>query len=164
MAKTKAQKLQAVKEGIEALKQSETVILTDFTGLSANEMNALRQLLRSAGAVFKVLKKRLLKFVFEKEKIEFDPEKMEGQAGVVFSKKDLAETAGLVYKFSKTKEALKILGGFDVKEKKFIEAAEIKKIGSLPSREVLLAQLLGMLTAPIRQFLFILNERAKKNQ
>src|ERR1051325_6670053 len=113
MAKTKAQKVEAVKNGSESLKKSETVVLVDFAGLSANGMNDLRKRVRSIGGSMQVVKKRLLKLVFKSEGMDFDPDKFEGQTGVVFSPKDMAETAGGVYKFSKErKDALKILGGF----------------------------------------------------
>ncbi|MEK9194376.1 MAG: 50S ribosomal protein L10, partial [Patescibacteria group bacterium] len=134
MAKTKAQKVKAVEEGLKDLKSSETVVLADFTGLPVNQMNVLRRSLRVAGATFKVLKKRLLKIIFEGSGIVFDPKKFEGQTGVVFSGKDMVETSGLVYKFAKGKELFKILGGFDIKEKKFIEAADVKRYGALPGR------------------------------
>lgn len=162
MAKTKQQKIKAIEEGLENLKHSETVILADFTGLTVNEMNAFRRILKAAGIAFKVIKKRLLKLVFEKAGMEFDPSKFEGQTGVVFSARDLVETSGAVYKLSKTKEIFKILGGFDLKEKRFVDAAEIKKLGGLPSREVLLGQLVGVLSAPLRMLMYVLNEKGRK--
>jgi len=103
-----------------------------------------------------------LKFVFEKAGIIFEPRKFEGQVGIVFSNKDLVETASLVYQFAKTRELLKILGGFAIKDKRFVEAAEIKRLGQLPSREILLGQLIGVLSAPLRRFLFVLNEKTKQ--
>lgn len=162
MAKTKEQKNQAVEQGAENLKSSETVVLVDFTGLSVNKMNDFRKQIRAIGGVFQVVKKRLLKFVFEKGGMEFDPEKFEGQTGVVFSPKDVHETSSAVCKFSKQeKGSLKILGGFNVKDKTFVESAEILHLGQLPSREVLLGQLVGVLSAPLKMFMYVLSERAK---
>jgi len=162
MPKTKAQKTKAIEQGLSDLKKSETVIIADFTGIPVNDMNTLRKVLKAIGAGFTVVKKRLLKLIFEKEGIEFDPKKFAGQTGVVFSPKDLVETSGAVYNFSKSKKDLfKILGGFDVKEKKFIEGGDVKRIGQLPGREALLGQLAFMLTIPIKKFLFVLNEKTK---
>lgn len=165
MAKTKAQKEEAVKGGIDKLKSSETVILADFTGLSVNDVNKFRRTLEAAGATFKVLKKRLLKFVFEASGITFDPKEFHGQTGVIFSTKDSLETSALAYKFSKakeTKDMFKILGGFSVKDKQFIAATDIQKLGQLPSREVLLGQLVYVLSSPIKKLLFVLDQKAKK--
>jgi len=160
--KTKTQKNKIVEESAHALKKSATVIFADFTGLKVNDLNAFRKSLKAVDIAFKVLKKRLLKIIFEKEGMEFTREKFTGQTGVIFSSKDLVETSNIAYKFSKNKETFKILGGFDLKEKKFVESEFIKKLGQLPSREVLLTQLAWMLGAPIRNFLFVLNEKAKK--
>ncbi len=165
MAKTKAQKTEQVKEGEGELAKSETVLITNFNGLSANDMNAFRKAVRGLGGAVVVMKKRLLKLVFAAKGIEFDPKKFEGQAGVVFSPKDIVETAGAVYKFGKPfakKDTFKILGGFEIKAKKFIEGQEVKQIGQLPSREVLLGQLAFMLTVPIKKLLFVMNEKTKK--
>ena len=165
MAKTKAHKARVVQEGeAEALK-SVSVIVADFTGLTANDMNAFRRILRESGSAFRVIKKRLLKIIFEKNGMAFDPKQFSGQVGVVFSPNDMLSTAGVVYTFAKpfaTKNIFKILGGFEIAEKQFVSGVDVKRLGQLPSREVLLSQLVGMLASPIRSFLFILNEKAKK--
>ncbi len=161
MAKTKQQKIQAVEEGYNDLKNSETVIIADFTGVSVNDLNTFRKSLKEIGAGFRVIKKRLLNIIFKKEELPFEIEKFEGQTGVIFSPKDLIETAGVSYGFSRIKDSFKILGGFEVKTKKFIEGAEVKAIGQLPSREILLGQLVGMIASPIRFFLYVLSEKSK---
>lgn len=163
--KTKAQKKEQIEAGEREIAKSETVVLADFTGLSANELNAFRRAVRGLGGVLIVMKKRLLKLAFAKKGIELDTKKLEGQAGVVFSPKDVVETSGVVYNFGKPfakKNIFKILGGFDVKAKKFIEGSEIKKIGQLPPKEVLLGQLAFLLTVPIKKLLFVVNEKSKK--
>lgn len=159
--RTKAQKAVQIEEGVADLKVSQSVVVTDFTGLTANDINTLRKQLFALGASMSVVKKRLLKYVFEKEGMAFDPKQFEGQTGVVFSPKDMVETAGVVYKFAKTHDALKMRGGFEVGEKKFIPAGDVVRIGQLPSKEVLLGQLVYMLGTPIRSFLVVLNEKSK---
>lgn len=163
--KTKQQKKEQIKSGEEKIGKSETVVITDFTGLSANDLNTFRRAVRGLGGVMMVMKKRLLKLSLAAKGIEIDTKKLEGQAGVVFSPKDVVETSGVVYNFGKPfakKNIFKIIGGFDIKAKQFIEGAEIKKIGQLPSREVLLGQLAFMLTVPIKKLLFVVNEKSKK--
>ena len=163
MAKTKTQKIKAVETGETDLKKSQTVVIGDFTGLTVNDMNIFRKELSVMGAKLSVVKKRLLKLIFEKSGMTFDPKQFAGQTSVVFSPKDIVETAGAVYKFSKSKkEMFKILGGFEVSEKKFVNALDVKRIGQLPSREVMLGQLVGMLVTPIRQFLYVLDQKSKQ--
>lgn len=160
--KTKAQKKEAVAHGVKSIRENETLVLADFTGVPTAELNSFRKTLRAMGAAFTVVKKRLFKLMLAEHGITFDPKSLAGQLGVVFSPKDLVETAGATYRFAKGKEQFKILGGFDLKEKKFLEGTDVVRYGSLPPKEVLLGQLVGMLTVPLRQFMTVLNERAKK--
>lgn len=162
MAKTKIQKAEAIEAGLDRLNKSETIVFADFSGLPVNKLNAFRKSLNSVGAVFRVIKKRLLKIILQKNQIVLDSKNFEGQVGVVFSSKDVVETSNVVYQFAKQNDKLKILGGFDLKDKHAIEADDIKRIGQLPSREILLGQLVSMMVTPIRQFLFVLNEKTKK--
>lgn len=162
MAKTKEQKTKSIERDVEDLKKSKTVLLVDFTGTPTGRLNDLRKVVRGAGGAFRVIKKRLLKFVFGKENIDFEPKNFNGQAGVIFSPQEILETSSLVYKGIKGTDTFRVLGGFDVGGKKFIEGEEIVKLGKLPSREVLLGQLVGMISAPIRMFLYVLNEKSKQ--
>ena len=163
MPLTKRQKEQLVEEETKRLQESETVLLTDFTGLPVSEANTLRKSLKEIGATYKVVKKRLLKLIFQKGKIDIDPKEIEGQIGVVFSPKDLTETSQTVYRFGKeNEENFKILGGIEMVEKKILKEEEVNAIGSLPSKDVLIGQLAGMLTVPIKSFLIVLNERGKQ--
>lgn len=161
--KTKSQKTEAIKESKDALEKSSTLVLTDFTGLSVNAMNQLRKTLKETAIIFKVVKKNLFKLVLDEFNISINPKELNGQIGVVFSPKDIIETSQIVYKFSKEhKDAFKLLGAAEIGDKKIFSKIEVENIGRLPAREVLLAQLIGMLTAPLKSFLFVLNERAKK--
>lgn len=162
MAKTKAQKTKVVQEGAESLKASNVAVVADFTGLGVNDINTLRKSLKAAGLRFGVIKKRILALIFKNAGIEFNTKEFPGQTGVVFSSKDIVETSAEIYKFSKQKELFKVLGGFDLESKAFVSASDIRRYGALPSREVLLGQLVFMLTSPIRSLLFVFNEKAKK--
>lgn len=164
MPKTKAQKAEQIESGLKDLEKSRTLIFADFTGTPTKEISILRENLKALGSKFQVLKKRLFRIMAEKSGFELPSEKFQGQLGVVFIPNELEGTVGSIYKFSKTAKSFKVIGGFDLKEKKFLEADFIKMLGSLPSREVLLGQLAFMLTVPIKKFLFILNEKAKRSQ
>ncbi len=164
--KTKAQKIKQVAEGIESLKTSKTVVVADFTGLTANDMNAYRKALRAIGTSLRVMKKRLLRVALKEQGIEFDTDQFPGQMGVAFSPADPLEVSGVVYRFSKQFDkagTFKILGGYSLEDKTFIAGSDMKKLGQLPSREVLLGQLVGMLISPIRSFVYVLDQKAKKS-
>jgi len=163
IVKTKAQKIKKVEEGLEALDKNETVIFADFSGTKVNDMNALRTALHAEDTRFEVFKKRLFRVMLEKKEFGFDPETLEGQLGVVFSPKKMEEIAGAVYKFSKQFKTFTILGGLELKAKKALSGAEVTAIGSLPGREVLLAQVVGTIAAPLRGFLYVLDQKSKQS-
>lgn len=162
--KTKAQKAQKIEEGSKIIAEKNTVIFTDFTGTPVNEMNNFRKSLHELETKFEVFKKRLFRVALEKSGFEFNPETLDGQLGVVYSDKAIDEIAGAVYKFAKGKKTFKILGGLYLKEKKFVDGPEVEAIGKLPSRDVLIAQVVGTIAAPMSAFLYVLGERAKKIQ
>jgi large subunit ribosomal protein L10 len=160
--KTKFQKTKDLETAKRKIGESMTIVVADFTGLSVNSLNTLRKSLKNAGIGFAVIKKRLLKIAFSEIGIKADPKKFEGQTGVVFSSKDIPETSQIIYKFAKqNKNKFKILGGVEVEEKNFLDGSEVEYIGRLPGREVLLGQLVGMIAALLKSFLFILNEKSK---
>lgn len=152
----KEQKKQIVEREVLRLKNLRSVVFIDFAGVKAGDLNSFRRDVREVGEL-SVVKKRLLRVAFEKAGIDFNPEIFEAQLGTIFSGEDLQPVAALTYKF---KEA-KIIGGYDLSEKKFMPADEVIALGKLPSREVLLSQVVGMVASPIRSFLFVLNERSK---
>jgi len=171
--KTKKQKQTAIEEGKKLLEGNRNLVFVDFTGASVEDLKSLRKTLKEIGAKLKVVKKKLMRVLFEKEGIDFNPEQFESQLATIFADKDISEIAGPVYKFfegikkkgfsAKGGSAAggKILGAYDLPAKSFLDGETVTKIGKLPSREVLLGQLVGMLASPIRMFLYVLNEKSK---
>ena len=100
-----------------------------------------------------------MEIAFKKAKIEADPKKMPGEIALVFGYKDGMGPAKTIYQFSKENENLKILGGFF--EDKFRTAEDIIVLAQLPSREELLAKLLGTISAPVSNFVSVLQGNIK---
>mgnify|MGYP001607393661 FL=1 len=162
--KTKAQKIEQIKQAEQLLLKSRFLVFADFTGLNVAGFQKLKKSLKAGLNIFQVVKKRLLKIVFKNRGIEFDPVQFDSQVATLFSAEDLTDIAAPIYKFSKeVKNVFKILGAYDLNNKKFFTADEVKFIGQLPPREVLLAQIVGMISSPLRKFLFVLNEKAKRS-
>ena len=165
---TKQQKIEKVEGGVKDVKASKTILFGDFSRVKVSKISVLRSELRKIGAKFQVIKKRLLRIVFEKSGIDFNPEQFDSQVGTIFSDKEIHEAAQIMFKFSKgtvgedKKERFQILGGLNVSEKKFLDGAFVKAVGSLPSLDVLRGQLLGTLVGPAKSFLYILSEKSKK--
>jgi len=171
--KSKLQKQEELKKGRELLAGSNTVVFTDFTKVSAENLRKLRSELKKGGANFLVIKKRLLNILLKEKGIDFDVKQFKLSVGTLFSEADAEKVSGPVYKFFAALEVPEggakdlwvqhILGGYDLKNKTAVDASQIIFIGKLPPREVLLAQLLGMLASPIKSLLYVLDQKAKRS-
>lgn len=161
---TKQQKKQQIEEGEDIIKNSKLLIFVDFSETSVEDLKKLRRALRDVGAKLKVIKKRLLNIAFKNSNINIDFSNFKLQLGTIFSEKDISEIAAPVYKFSQetNNKEFKILGGYDLLAKNFLDAEFVKMLGQLPSREVLLSQLVGMLQSPISKLMYILKEKGRK--
>lgn len=160
---TRAQKEEQVKLGVEELKKAESLILVDFNAIPTADLRNLRALLREFNGKLKIIKKRLLKIIFQKQGIDLDPTKFDSQVGAVFVPTDLYAVSAKIYKFikdlAKNKKDLKVLSAFDLKNNKLVSVEEFTKIAKLPTREALLAQVAMMMTIPIKKLLIVLNGR-----
>ena len=160
--KTKAQKNKELEKGAELFKKSELLVFTDFNNVKNEDIRRLRRELKKLGAQFLVIKKRLLNVLLKEKGIDFDARKFKASMGTIFSSAGIEEISAPIFKFFKELNLQeKILGGYDINGKFVIEPLRIITIGQLPSREVLLSQLLGMIAAPIRSFLYVLSEKSK---
>ncbi len=162
MAKTKAQKQEAIKVGDKELKDTKFLVFADFSKVTNEELKSFRRLIRTINGKFTIVKKRLMGIILKNAGIEFNTKQFPGQMGTVFAKGDISDIAQVVYKFSKERQNFKILGGLDILKKESLPRETVVAIGRLPSREVLLAQLLGGITGPVRKLMFALNKVAEK--
>ncbi len=164
---TKAQKKEQVEKGVGELKNSQSLVFADFTGVATSDVRTLKMALKESGAKFKVFKKRLLKIAMKDAGIDVDPTQFDAQVGTVFSPKAIYDVAGGVAKFAKdllknTKKEFKILGGYDAKEKKFFDGAQMAIVAKLPPREILLTQIAVMLGMPIKKVMVALTSRKEQ--
>ncbi|MFA4999558.1 MAG: 50S ribosomal protein L10 [Parcubacteria group bacterium] len=155
---TKNQKKEVIENEVGDLKNSHSVVFVDFTGVKAGDLNAFRKTIRAAGGKLKVIKKKLLRVAFGEAGLDFNPETFDSQVGTIFSNDEIFTMAGPAYKFANAK----ILGGYDIDGKRFVPAEEVIMLGQLPSKDVLLGQLVGMIASPIRSLMFVFKERASK--
>ena len=149
MPQTKQQKQKIIEELKEKIDKQKVVVFFDFTGLKVKSLSDLRKKLKKENSELKVAKKTLMAIAFRGmgESVAENIKKLTGEVASVFGYKDGILPAKIVYQFSKENEKLKILGGFF--ENKFREAEEIIVLAQLPSREELLAKLVGTISAPM---------------
>lgn len=125
----------------------EVVFITDFQGLDVDEINGLRFALREKGADYRVLKNTLTRLAVKDTEYEVLEKFFEGPVAAAFTVGDPMVVAKELVAFSKGNPSLQIKGGY--MEGKVLEAADVKGIAALPSREILLSKLVGSLCAPL---------------
>jgi large subunit ribosomal protein L10 len=152
---TRKQKEFIVKDLAEKLKSSKAVVFSDYKGLSVKDMTALRRELLKEGIDFKVAKKTLMDLALKDAKIEADIIKMEGQLAMAISQRDEVLAAKIIARTAKGNENIKILGG--ILGTKFLKKEEVMALSALPSKEELLAKLVGTLNAPVSGFVNVLS-------
>lgn len=167
MALTKEQKKSQVKLASDSIKESQNVIFVDFSGISDEAAKQLKNELLEKGAKMKVLKKRLLSIALKDAGVEFDTMTEKTPLATIFSPVDLSEVAGTINKFGKqfkdSDSKFEVLGVYDKEAGGMIGREEFLVIANLPSREVLLAQVMGGITGPLRAFMSIVEQMSKKD-
>ncbi len=148
-------KVASVAEVKEKLEGSVGAVLTDYRGLKVHELAELRSNLRKSGVEYKVYKNTLTKIAIKDIGLDGLSEFLEGPTAIAFSADDPVVAARLLNDFSKDHENLKLKAG--IVEGEILDATGIKAVASLPSREELLAKLVGMLQSPISNFVYMLN-------
>jgi large subunit ribosomal protein L10 len=141
----------------ERFSHSPASFIVGYKGLTVNQLQQLRSALRTRGAALKVAKARLMKLaVGDLEDSQALTPYLKDQIGIVFvSDKSPTGVAKVLNDFAKDHEALRLVGG--TIEGAFVDQSAIGRIASLPSKEVLLAQLCGTLQAPISRMVFVLS-------
>ncbi|MCX6804609.1 MAG: 50S ribosomal protein L10 [Patescibacteria group bacterium] len=156
MAKTRKQKEADVKVLAEAFTSSKIAVMTDYRGLDVPSINDLRNKLREAGISYKVSKNTLVKVAIAQTELKkADHSVFTGPMAIAFGQ-DEAQTCKVIADFAKTNENLEIIGGID-ESGNTISRENILALAKLPSREILTAQVVGTIAAPLSGFVRVLN-------
>jgi large subunit ribosomal protein L10 len=148
-------KIEEVAEIKDRFARADAVILTDFRGLTVKEMQALRTSLRESGAELRVYKNTLAQIAMRELALPDLGELLDGPTAFLFSYGDPVAPAKALVDFAKDHKALQLKGGFV--DSTVTSADGVKALASLPSREVLIAKLLGTMLNPIVGFARVLN-------
>lgn len=139
----------------EKLEQSKAAILTDYRGLNVAAMTELRRLMREQGLEYRVVKNTLTRFAAQELGLDDLEPYLEGPTAIAFSFEDPVAPAKVIMDFAKEHKQLEVKAG--LLRGKVIQPEGVKELADLPPREVLLAQVLGGLQAPIAGLVGVLN-------
>ena len=152
----KEQKTALVAEIAEGLGRASIAIVSDSRGMTAGEATEVRRKLRAVRGELRVAKNTLIRRAIKNTAYSELDSKLGGPVGLILSFADPVELAKTVTGMRELGEKFKVRGG--VLEGKALSAEEIEALASLPPREVVLAQLLGLLMAPATRLVRLLNE------
>lgn len=169
MAITKEKKSSIITRVKDIVSKGKTLVFVNFHGLTVAGVNDLRRLLREKGVGYYVAKKTLIKKAFAGASVEGSLPELEGEVAIAFlsggptENEDILVPVKEVYGFhKKNAEVLKIIGG--VFEGKFTDAGEMLALAKIPSREVLLGQLVNVINSPIQGLVIALDAIAKQKE
>ena len=148
MDNPRADKVAVVDEVRERLEGAQASVVTEYRGLTVAAMAELRRNLRAVGGDYKVFKNTLVKLAVAGGDHEGISEHLTGPTAITFIEGDVSAVAKALRDFAKDNPELVIKGG--VLDGKALSATDLKALASLPSREVLLAQLAGLIASPMQ--------------
>lgn len=155
----KAEKTDMIAALLEKVNASPFLLVVDYTGLTVSKFDELRKRLRTAGAELHVYKNNLIRKAAEKagypEKLN---DSLSGQSAFVTGEKDVCAAAKVMRTFAKEFQKPEVKAG--VLDGQYLTPEGVQALADLPSREVLLATLLGTLQAPASTLVRLLNEPA----
>jgi large subunit ribosomal protein L10 len=166
-----AEKAETIEELRKRLGGATAAVLTEYRGLTVQQVSELRKQLKAAAAEYRVVKNRLARVAIQGSPLDSLRPHLTGPIAVVIARKDPAAVAKALQGFARTNPALQVRVG--IVDGQLLDPQALRAVADLPSREALrsqlvgavqgpLAQLVGLLQAPQRELAFILAERGKQ--
>ena len=149
-AKVLEAKKAVVAELVERINNSVTGVLVSYKGISVADDTALRKELREAGVKYTVVKNTLLSRACEETNLTGLQCTLEGTTALATSDEDYAAAARILANYAKKSKTFELKGGY--LDGEVVDMATVDKLAKLPSRDILLANVLGAFQAPIASF------------
>lgn len=155
MPLSRAEKQRIVDDLAERLQRAEAVVLADYRGLNVARLQALRRALRETRAEFQVIKNSLMLRALRQAGLSEPQELLVGPTSVILMYEELSAPTKLLLDVAKETELLTIKGG--ILAGRILDAASVRALADLPSRPQLLGMVVGVICAPLRQCVTVLN-------
>ncbi len=148
MSKVRPDKVATVDEVVARAAASSTAVVTEYRGLTVTQISSLRRQLRTLGADYKVFKNTLVRRAIVGTSAEPIGPFLEGPTAIAFIDGDVTAVAKALRDFAREYPSLIVKGG--VLDGKTLTLSDLSALADLPSRDVLLARLAGLLASPMR--------------
>ncbi len=135
---------------------AKSIILLDYKGINVESIEQFRKYCRTNNVSFRVVKNTLFQLAIKNTAFSCLDEYIDGPVSILYSKEDPIAPAKAISNFDKKLNKFTIKAGS--LDGRIISSEKIEKLSKLPSKEVLLAQLMGVLNGPSRSFVSVLNQ------
>lgn len=162
MNKNRQLKELKVAEIKEKLEKAQSVVLASYQGLTVEEDTILRKSLREAGVEYKVYKNSLVILAAKELGIEGIEEYLEGPVSIALGYEDATAPARVLFDFAKSHKKLELKAG--IVDSVIYNKEQVEKLATIPSKEVLIAKLLGSFKAPLSNIAYVLNAIKEKKE
>jgi large subunit ribosomal protein L10 len=152
----KQYKVDKVQELTQKLQEKKNIILTNYSGTKVSHLTALRNKLRAKGIDYKVVKNNLFKRALKETGYPEVDNYLKGPIGVAFIKEDLGEAAKIIKDFKKEQE--KFSYSLGIMENIVYNEEQIKRIADIPSKEVLISQIMSLINSGARNLAGVINQ------
>ena len=160
MSTARAEKAAVVAEVRDKFAASNAVIVSEYRGLTVGALAKLRRTLRPLGAEYKVYKNTLVKIAARDGSMSAVEGMVGGPVAITFINGEVSAVAKAMREIAKENEALKLKGA--VVDGKAVDVKGLRALADLPSREVMLAKLAGLLKAPMANTAYMLSALPRK--
>jgi large subunit ribosomal protein L10 len=146
LAISREKKEQLVAGYVDELSRSSAIFLTDYRGLTVSDMESLRAKIREAGGGYSIVKNTLAARAFEAASLPVPEDLLQGPTAIGFAYEEVPAVAKALEDFAKATDILQIKGG--LMEGRVLSPIQVSSLANMPPREVILAQLLGLIQQP----------------
>ncbi len=163
MSKNQEAKKVVVAEITEKLKNCQSMVVVSYNAITVAEVTELRNQFRAAGVEYVVLKNTLVRRALDDMGITGLDSVLEGPSAFAFGMTDAVAPAKIVYDFiNKTKEDGRLTVKAGLMDGEVLDVKQVKALSELPSKDVLLARVVGSLQAPVAKLVYFLEALRKK--
>jgi large subunit ribosomal protein L10 len=153
-------KINAVESLTDKFRKAKSLILTDYRGMTVQEMTSLRKILRAQQVEFRIVKNRLAKIAIQKAGCESLDEFLTGLTAIAIGYDDPVLPARILNEFIRTSEKLKVKGG--LLEGKKIALKTVERLAKMPGKQEILGRLACSLKSPVSMLALSLRQAASK--
>ncbi len=162
MNKNRQLKELKVAEIKEKLEKAQSVVLASYQGLTVEEDTILRKSLREAGVEYKVYKNSLVILAAKELGMDSIEEYLQGPVSIALGYEDATAPARVLFDFAKSHKKLELKAG--IVDSVIYNKEQVEKLATIPSKEVLIAKLLGSFKAPLSKIACVLNAIKEKQE